>query len=69
MQLVYESPVNVCDVECNKSISSFSAASGECCPSLRRHNSRNFCAWLQRVIPMQINKNSNYFRCNVCGKR
>jgi len=55
---VYESPVNVCDVECNKSISSFSAASGECCPSLRRHNSRNFCAWLQRVIPMQINKNS-----------
>ena len=55
---MYESPVNVCDVERNKSISSFSAASWECCPSMNGHNSRNFCAWVQRVIPMQINKNS-----------
>jgi hypothetical protein len=55
---VYESPVNVCGVVRNKSISSFSVASGERCPSLRGHNSRNFCAWVQRVIPVQINTNS-----------
>ena len=52
---MYESPVNVCSLERNKSISSFSSASGERCPSLRGHNPRNFCAWVQRVVPMQIN--------------
>jgi len=37
---------NVFDIQCNKSISSCAAASGERCPSLHGHNFRNFCAWV-----------------------
>jgi len=38
---VYEFPGNDFDIQCNKSISSCAAASGEQCPSLHRRNSRN----------------------------